>query len=107
MNNRLIGPPIIELEFEKDILAPHIKIENILLRMKNERTTLCERCLQFGNPKKYFRSDRKLSRNCAEHLQKGRMYCKEPLKIEDKKIYRECKMVATIQNKVKLDKWDA
>ena len=25
-DNRLIGPPIIELEFEKDILEPHIII---------------------------------------------------------------------------------
>ena len=31
--NRLMGPPIIELEFEKDILGPHITIgrENIQL----------------------------------------------------------------------------
>ena len=42
--NRLMEPPIIELEFEKDILDSHIIIggENIQLRMKKERPTLCE-----------------------------------------------------------------
>ena len=39
-----MDPPIIELEFEKDTLNPHIIIggENIQLRMKKERSTLCE-----------------------------------------------------------------
>ena len=45
--NRLMGPPIIELEFEKDILDPHKIIggESIQLRMKKQKPTLCERCL--------------------------------------------------------------
>ena len=43
------APQIIELEFEKDTLDPHIIIgeENIQLRMKKERPTKCEICLQF------------------------------------------------------------
>ena len=50
--NRLMGPPIIELEFKKDTLDPHIvRGENIQLQMKKERPTLCERCLQFGHKK--------------------------------------------------------
>ena len=53
-DNRLMRPPIIELEFEKDILDPHIIVgrENIQLQMKKERPTLCEKCLQFDHPKK-------------------------------------------------------
>ena len=60
--NRLMGPPITELEFENDNLNPHVIIggENIQLRMKKERPTLGKSCLQFGHPKKYCRS--------AEHL---------------------------------------
>ena len=52
--NRHMGLPIIELEFEKDILGRHIIIggENIQLRMKKERPTLCEQFLQFRHPKK-------------------------------------------------------
>ena len=58
-DNILVGPSIIELEFEKDILDSHIIIgENIQLRMKKERPNLCERCLQFGHPKKYCRSNK-------------------------------------------------
>ena len=58
-DNRLMGPPIIELEFEKDILDPHIIVgENIQLQMKKKRPTLSERCLQYGYPNKYCRSDR-------------------------------------------------
>ena len=73
--NGIMGPPIIELEFEKDILDPYIIIgENIELRMKKERLTLSERCLQFGQPRKYCRSDRKLCTNFTEHLQEGRMH---------------------------------
>ena len=43
--NRLMGPPIIELEFQKDTLYPHIIIggECIQLKMKRKRPTLCER----------------------------------------------------------------
>ena len=45
--NRLMEAPIIELEFEKHTLDPHIIIggENIQLRMKKERLSLCEKCL--------------------------------------------------------------
>ena len=83
--------------------------------MKKERPTLCERCLQFGHPKKYCRSDREVCINCTERLQEGRMYycignfchyCKEPHKIGDK-ICEEYKMEATIQNKMRLNKCDA
>ena len=102
-------PPIIELEFEKDILDPHIIIggKNIQFRMKNERPNLCERFIQFGHPKKYCRNDRELGTNCAEHLQEGRMhdcrgnfclYCKEPHKTGDKKICEEYKMVTEGEN---------
>ena len=37
-DNRLMGSPIIELEFDKNILNPHIIIggENIQLRIKTE-----------------------------------------------------------------------
>ena len=37
--NRFVRPPIIELEFEKDILDPHIIIrgENIQLQMKRDQ----------------------------------------------------------------------
>ena len=70
--NRLMGPPIIEL----DTLDQHIIIvgENIQLRMKNERPTLCERCLQFGHHKKFCRSNRELYRDCTDHLWKGRVH---------------------------------
>ena len=63
-DKRLLGPPIIELEFEKDILNPNIIIggESIQLRMKKEKLTLCERCLQFGHPKKFCRSNKKFYR---------------------------------------------
>ena len=42
-DNRLVGLPIIKLEFEKDTLDPHIIIggEYIQLRIKRERPTLC------------------------------------------------------------------
>ena len=51
-DNRHVGPPIIELEFEKNILDSHIKIgeDNIELQMKKLRPTLFKR-LQFGHPK--------------------------------------------------------
>ena len=42
--DRLMGPPIIKLEFKKDILDSQ--------RMKKERPILCERCLQFLAPQK-------------------------------------------------------
>ena len=61
-DNRLLDPPIIELEFEKDILGSHIIIgeESIQLRMKEEKPTLCERCRYFGHPKKFCKSNREL-----------------------------------------------
>ena len=59
-NNRLMGPPIIELE----TMDPYIITgkESIQLRMKKEKPTLCERC-QFGYPKKFCRSNRELCRD--------------------------------------------
>ena len=102
-----------ELDFEKDTLDPHIIMggENIQLRMKKERPILCERCLQFGHPKKYCRNDSELCTNCAEQLQEGRMHdCRELLPLlqrttQDKKC-EEYKMEATIQCKMRLDKYD-
>ena len=63
--NRHMVPPIIELEFEKDILDPHIIRggESIQLGI---RKTLCKRCLQFGHPEKCCRRDRELCTNCVE-----------------------------------------
>ena len=101
-DNRLVGPPIVELEFEKDVLGP----------LKKERPTLCERCLQIGHPKMYCRSNRELCTNCAEHLQEGRMYdcrgnfCLYCKNTHDKKIFDEYKMEATIQSKMRLVKGD-
>ena len=65
-DNRLVGPPIIELVFEKNILDPHIIIggENIQLRIKKERPTLCEKCFQFGHHKKFCRSNGELCKEC-------------------------------------------
>ena len=75
-DNRLIDSPIIELNFEKDILDPYIIIggESIQLRMKKENPTLCERCLQLGHPKKFCKSNRELCRDCTEPLQEGRAH---------------------------------
>ena len=114
---KLIRSLIIEPEFEKDTLDPHKIIggESIQLWMKKKGPTLCERCLQFGHPKKYCRSGRELCTNCAEQLQEGRMhdcrgnfwvYCKKPYKTGDKKICKVYKMEATIQRKMRLDKCD-
>ena len=84
--------------------------------MKNRRPTLCERYLQFGHIKKYCRSDIELCTNCTIYMQEEKMhnfrghlclYCKEPNKAGDKKIFGEYKMEATIQNKIRLDKCDA
>ena len=70
-DNRLIGPPIIELEFEKDTLDSHIAVvgESIQLKMKKEKPTLCKRSLHFGHLKKLCRSNRELCRDCIEHQQ--------------------------------------
>ena len=63
-----MGPPIIDLKFEKDIMDPHIIKEgkNIQLQIKKKRLTLCEKCLQFGHPKKYCRSNWELYTNCKK-----------------------------------------
>ena len=57
--DRHMGPPIIELEFKKDTLDPHIIIggESIQQKAKRERPILCERCLQFGYLKKLCRGN--------------------------------------------------
>ena len=46
--NRLMGPPIIEVEFENNILDPQIIIGegNIQLKMKKGKPTLCEKNIQ-------------------------------------------------------------
>ena len=65
--NRLMGPPIIELEFEKDTLDSHIIIggENIQLQLRKERPTLCERCHQLGHPE----STAEVTGNSAQTVQ--------------------------------------
>ena len=69
-HNRLIGLPILELEFEKDVLDPNIIIggENILLRKKKEKPTLCKRCFQVGHSIKFCRSNREIRRDCTRLL---------------------------------------
>ena len=68
-DNRLMGLPIIELEFEKTPWT-HIKIggESIQLRMKKEKKTLCGRGLQFGHPKEFCKSNMDLCRDCIEYV---------------------------------------
>ena len=65
-DDKLMGLPIMALEFEKDILKSHIIIrgESIQLRMKKQKPSLCERCLQFRHPK----SSAEATGNCAEPL---------------------------------------
>ena len=69
--SRLTGPLIIELEFDRDTLDPHIVNgrENFQLRMKKERPTIYKRCLQFGHPKKYCRSEKKFCGRCSQQIQ--------------------------------------
>ena len=116
--DRLLGLPIIELEFEKDTLDPHIIIgrECIQLRMKREGPTLCKRCLQFGPPQKQYRGNRDICKDCTEALQECGVYnsrgdfclqCKETHKAGDKKICGEYIKKATIKNKIRVDKCDA
>ena len=82
-----------KLEFEKDILDPHIVIggKYIQIRMKREKLTLCERCLQFGYLKEYCRGNGEL---CKEPLRESGvhscgedfcLYCKETTKQETRK----------------------
>ena len=68
-DSRLIGPPIIELEFEKDTLYPSIIIggENNQLQIKKEKPT-CEKCLQYRHPK----SSAEATGNFAEPLQEDK-----------------------------------
>ena len=71
-------PPIIELEFDRDTLDPHIMIgrENFQLRMKKGRPTKCKRCLQFEHPKKFGRSKKKFCGGCSEQIkEKGEHSC--------------------------------
>ena len=65
-DKRLMGSPIIGPKFEKNILDPHIIIggEIIKLRMKKEKPTLCEKCLQLVHSKRFCRSNREL-RDCT------------------------------------------
>ena len=56
-DNRFMGTPNIELEFDKDTLDPRIIVggESIQLRRKKDKPSLCERCLQYWHPKKFCR----------------------------------------------------
>ena len=113
--NRLMGLPIIKLEFEKDTLESHIIIgkECIELRNKRERSTLYEQCFQFRHPKKYCRGNRELCKDCTKPPLEGEvhncegdfcLYCKETHKTGDKKICGEYIKEVTIHNKIRLDK---
>ena len=75
-DNRLMGPQIIELEFEKDILDPDIIIsgEIIPLRLKREKSTPVKGASSLGTPKKFCRSIRELCRDCTKPLQEGRVH---------------------------------
>ena len=96
-DNRLMGPPIIELEFEKDILDPHEIIggEKFRLQMKKERPTLCERCLQVGHPKKFCRRE-----ECTIVEGTFASTAKKTHKTGDKKICEEYEIEAKIQYKM-------
>ena len=72
-NSRLMGPPIIELEYEQDILDPHIIIGGESIGL--QKLTLCERYLQFGHPKNFAKE----TRNSAETAQS--FYRKEEYEI--------------------------
>ena len=96
VENRFMGPPIIELEFKKDILDPHIIIrgENIQLQMKKERPTLYK-IVTSSDTQKSTAEVRELCTNCTEHLHEGKMhdcrgnfclYCKKAHKTGDKNI---------------------
>ena len=113
-DNRLMGPPIIELKFEKDILELQIIIgeESIQLRMEKEKPTLCERCLQFRHPKKFCRSNREICRDfkkeeCTIVERSFTSIAKNPTRQVTKNICREHTIEATIQNKMRLEKCDA
>ena len=69
---KILGPPIIKLEFEKDTLDPHIIIrwKWIQLRMKRE-IIICEMCLQFEHSKNYCKGKREFFKYCTEPLQEG------------------------------------
>ena len=66
--------------------------------MKKEMPTFCEMCIQFGHPKQYCRS--KIVEETFAST------AKNPTRQEIRK-YAENKMEATIQNKMKLDEYDA
>ena len=99
-DNRFMSLPIIELEFEKDNLDPHIIIrgESIQLRMKKEKPTFFERSLQFGYPKKFCRSSMELYRDCTEPLQEGRAQLGgDPLSLLQKNQKTRKKILKNIQ----------
>ena len=85
--------PIIELEFDKDPLNPHIiKVgKNIQLIIKKERPTLCERFFQFKHHKKFCRSNLEHNKHCTKPLQKGGDFCLY-CKTGDKKTCEEFEM---------------
>ena len=64
--NSLMRLPIIKLEFEKDFLDSHIIIreKSIQVRTKREKLILCERCIQYGHPKKFCRNSWELNKDC-------------------------------------------
>ena len=89
-----MDPPIIELEFEKDTLNPHIIIggENIQLRIRNERDQLYLKDVYNLNCTAEVTEN---SAQTAEQLQEGRMqvcrrnfclYCKNHTRHETRNI---------------------
>ena len=66
-DNRLIGPPIIELEFKKDILEPHIINggKNIQIQIKKRNQQYVKNASSLGTPK----SSAEASGNSAETAQ--------------------------------------
>ena len=61
--NRLRGPPIIELEFKKNTQDPHnYRRRKHSTRLKRDRPTLCEKCLQFGHSQKILEATKNSAR---------------------------------------------
>ena len=107
-HNRLKGPPIIELELNKETLDLHIIIGGHPTKNEKEEPTLCVRCFQFGHPKKFCRSNREL---CRKKLLNWRGIFaftakKKPTRQETRKYVENIQWKTTIQNEMRLYKCD-
>ena len=50
---KVIGPPIIELETDREMMDIHIfRKQKISDKKKKERPIICNRCINFGHPEK-------------------------------------------------------